>query len=68
MSIVSNTEEKRFPSHTDVGMQVEAIVHGNAFFDKRQHNRETLNDLIHDLVRYRNTLPTADEYMAKGIL
>ena len=46
MSIVSEKEEKQFPSHTDIGMQVEAIVHGNAFFDKHQHNRETLNDLI----------------------
>ena len=68
MSIVSETEEKHFPSHTDIGMKVEAIVHGNAFFDKHQHTRETLDDLISDLNQYRDTLPTADEYMAKGIL
>lgn len=68
MSIISENAEKKFPSHTEIGMQVEAIVHGNAFFDKHQHNRETLDDLISDLIQYRNTLPTADEYMAKGIL
>ena len=49
MSIVSGNAEKKFPSHTDIGMKVEAIVHGNAFFDKHQHNRETLDDLISDL-------------------
>ena len=68
MSIIYENAEKKFQSHTDIGMQVEAIVHGNAFFDKHQHNRETLNDLIHDLVRYRHTLPTADEYMEAGRL
>lgn len=68
MSIVSENAEKKFPSHTHIGMKVEAIVHGNAFFDKHQHNRETLDDLISDLIQYRDTLPTADEYMAKGIL
>ena len=68
MSIVSETAEKHFPSHTDIGMKVEAIVHGNAFFDKHQHNRETLDDLISDLIQYRDTLPTANEYMAKGVL
>jgi hypothetical protein len=49
-------------------MEVEGIVHGNAFFDKHQHNRETLDDLISDLIQYRKTLPTADEYMEKGVL
>ena len=33
-----------------------------------QHNRETLDDLIADLIQYRNTLPTADEYMESGRL
>jgi hypothetical protein len=68
MSIVSEKEEKNFPSHTNIGMEVEAIVHGNAFFDKHQHNRETLDDLISDLIQYRKTLPTADEYMQAGRL
>ena len=68
MSIVSENAEKKVPSHTEICMKVEAIVHGNAFFDKHQHNRETLDDLISDLIQYRNTLPTADEYMEAGRL
>ena len=68
MSIVSDNIEKNFPSHTNIGMEVEAIVHGNALFDPHQHNRETLNDLISDLIQYRDTLPTADEYMQAGRL
>ena len=68
MSIISENVEKHFPSHTDIGMEVEGIVHANAFFDKYQHNRETLDDLIADLIQYRNTLPTADEYMESGRL
>ena len=75
MSIISEKVEKHFPSHTDIGMEVEGIVHANAFFDEYQHNRETLDDLIAnlskalaDLVQYRNTLPTVDEYMESGRL
>jgi len=68
MSIISEKVEKHFPSHADIGMEVEGIVHANAFFDEYQHNRETLDDLIADLIQYRNTLPTADEYMESGKL
>ena len=68
MSIVSEKAEKNFASHTEIGMEVEGIVHGNAFFDKHQHNRETLDDLISDLIQYRKTLPTANEYMESGRL
>ena len=68
MSIVSEKAEKTFPSHTEIGMTVEAIVHGNALFDKHQHSRESLDDLISDLIQYRDTLPTADEYMQAGRL
>lgn len=32
------------------------------------HNRENLDDLIADLLQYRDTLPTADEYMKAGLL
>ena len=68
MSVVSENAKKKFLSHTEIGMDVEGIVHGNAFFDKHQHNRETLDDLISDLIQYRKTLPTADEYMRAGKL
>ena len=66
------TVEKEYVSHTNIGMEIEAIVHGTGLFDlwhaAGRHNRENLDDLISDLVQYRDTLPTADEYMAKGML
>jgi len=66
MTIVSEKEEKEFPSHTTIGMVVEGLVHGNAFFDKHQHNRETLDHLIYDLIRYRDSLPTTTDYILSG--
>jgi hypothetical protein len=68
MSVVSEKAEKHFPSHTDIGMEVEGIVHGNAFFDEHQHNRETLDDLISDLIQYRDSIPTAEDYEESGRL
>ena len=50
MSIVSENEEKKFISHTEIGMTVEAIVHSIALFDPHQHNRESLNNLITELI------------------
>jgi hypothetical protein len=66
MSIVSEKAEKEFASHTTIGMVVEGLVHGNAFFDRHQHNRETLDDLISDLCQYRRSLPSTKEYMESG--
>ena len=65
-TIVSDNAEKTYPSHTNIGMEVEAIVHSNALFDPQQHNRETLDHLISDLIQYRDTLPTIDEYVKAG--
>ena len=67
-TVVSDNAEKTYPSHTNIGMEVEAIVWSKALFDPHQHNRETLDDLISDLIQYRDTLPTADEYMNAGKL
>lgn len=66
MTIVSEKAEKEFASHTTIGMVVEGLVHGNAFFDRHHHNRETLNQLILDLIKYRDSLPTIEEYVESG--
>tara|TARA_B000000557_G_C20488914_1_gene322923 strand:+ start:281 stop:487 length:207 start_codon:yes stop_codon:yes gene_type:complete len=68
MSIVSDNAEKNFPSHTNIGMEVEAIVHSNAMFDPHQHSRVSLNQLILDLIKYRDSLPTIEEYAQSGRL
>jgi hypothetical protein len=65
-TIVSDNAEKNFPSHTNIGMEVEAIVHGNALFDPHQHSRVSLNQLILDLIKYRDSLPTIEEYVKSG--
>ena len=67
-TIVSDNAEKNFPSHTNIGMEVEAIVHGNALFDPHQHNRESLNNLITELIEYRDSLPSVEEYVKSGRL
>ena len=66
MSIVSENEEKKFLTHTEIGMNVEAIVHSNALFDSHQHSRVSLNNLITDLIQYRDSLPTIEEYVRSG--
>jgi len=68
MSIVSENVKKRFVGHKTLGFCVEGIIEGNALNDGRQHNRETLDDLIDDLVKFRNTLPTVEEYTEEGRL
>lgn len=66
MSIVSENAEKKFLTHTEIGMNVEAIVHSNALFDPHQHSRVSLNHLILDLIKYRDSLPTIEEYVQSG--
>ena len=66
MSIVSKNEEKKFLSHTEIGMTVEAIVHSNALFDPHQHSRVSLDNLIAELIQYRDSLPTIEEYVKSG--
>ena len=68
MSVISENEEKKFISHTEIGMTVEAIVHSNALFDSHQHNREALNNLVTELIEYRDSLPTVEEYVKSGRL
>ena len=66
MSVVSENAEKKFLTHTEIGMNVEAIVHGNALFDPHQHSRVSLDKLIVELIQYRDSLPTIEEYVQSG--
>ena len=66
MSIVSEKAEKQFPSHTEIGMEVQGRVHCHGFFSQHQHNRETLDDLIYDLCAYRDALPATSDYILSG--
>jgi hypothetical protein len=68
MSIVSENVKKHFVGHKTIGFVVEGILEGNPLNDGRQSNRETLDDIIHDLTKFRNTLPTVEEYTEEGRL
>ena len=68
MSINLSINKKHFVGHKTIGILVEGLVHGNAFSDGHQHNRETLDDLIYDLNKFRDTLPTVEEYAEEGRL
>jgi len=50
------------PSHTEVAKEVDKLVDGWRDCDST-HNREDLDDLIHDLCQYRESIATTDEYL-----
>ncbi len=52
----------KYPTHESISIEVHKIVKGNMDFHA-EHNRESLDDLISDLIQYRNTLPTVNEYL-----
>ena len=53
---------KQYPTHEEIYEQIRKLVLGNCNHAS-MHNRESLDDLIADLEQYRDTLPSADEYM-----
>lgn len=57
----------KFPLHEEIYEKMLELFKGNVN-SPYQHNRESLDDLIADLEQYRRTLPTADEYLANGVL
>ena len=58
-----------YPDHEQILANIREIVDENiGHGEGHQHSRETLDDIIDDLVRYRNGLPTADDYMKGGKL
>ena len=58
-----------YPDHEEILSNIREIVDENIGYDEgREHSRETLNDIIDDLVQYRNGLPSTDDYMKGGKL
>ena len=58
-----------YPDHEQILSNIREIVDENiGHGEGHEHSRETLDDIIDDLVRYRNGLPTADDYMRGGKL
>lgn len=53
-------------THEDIEKKVHEIVDMN--FVEWEHARESLDDIIYDLKRYRSSLKTVEEYFAAGHL
>jgi hypothetical protein len=58
---------KRFPTHEVIYENVRNHVQNNMNC-YGQHNRESLNDLISDLISYRDSLPTVEDYARNELL
>lgn len=53
-------------THEEIEKKVYEIVDMN--FVEWEHARESLDDIIYDLQRYRSSLKTAEEYFTAGLL
>ena len=57
---------KKITSHEDIKKMVHEIVDGN--FTDYEHARESLDDIIYDLQRFRSTLKSVTGYEKAGLL
>lgn len=56
--------QNKYPLHSEVRRQTMDIVHNNFSAGQgREHSRETLDDIISDLTRFRDSLPTVQDYL-----
>lgn len=57
---------KDTPTHEEIKAKVHEIVDSN--FVDYEHARESLDDIIYDLQRYRSSLKSVEEYIKENIL
>lgn len=57
---------KDTPTHEEIKTKVIEIVNGN--FVDFEHARESLDDIIYDLQRYRSFIKTVEEYDRANLL
>ena len=55
------------PTHEEIATEIRKFVEAHVDCPY-SHNRENLNDLIADLIQYRETLPTVSKYLMAGEL
>lgn len=58
---------KTMPSHAEIAEQITEFV-GLCINTDFSHNREGLDILIADLMQYRNTIASVEEYIKEGQL
>ena len=56
-----------YPTHEQIAEQILKLVNSNLSCP-HTHNRENLDDIIADLMQYRDTIPTIEEYIDKNLL
>ena len=54
------------PTHKQIKAKIKDLVDGN--FNDREHARESLDDIIYDLKKYRSSLPTVEQYFKANLL
>ena len=54
------------PTHKQIKAKIKDLVDGN--FNDREHARESLDDIIYDLKRYRTSLPSVEQYFKANLL
>ena len=54
------------PTHKQIKAKIKDLVDGN--FSDSEHARESLDDIIYDLKRYRSSLPTVEQYFKANLL
>ena len=54
------------PTHKQIKAKIKDLVNGN--FSDREHARESLDDIIYDLNKYRAKLPTVEQYAKANLL
>jgi hypothetical protein len=62
--------QNNYPTHQEIEAQILALVNGNlgCVCAQAVHNRENLNDIIEDLLQYRESIPTVSDYAEKNLL
>tara|TARA_R110002167_G_scaffold323048_2_gene528976 strand:- start:409 stop:624 length:216 start_codon:yes stop_codon:yes gene_type:complete len=59
----------RFPKHDRINTEMHNIVSKNIQSSiGHMHARETLDDVIDDLIQYRDSIATVEEYLEKNYL
>lgn len=58
---------QNYPTHEEIAKTILKLVNRN-LDHQCAHNRENLDDIIADLMQYRDTIPTVEEYIDKNLL
>ena len=56
----------KYITHKQIKAKIKDLVNNN--FSDREHARESLDDIIYDLKKYRTKLPTVEQYAKANLL